>query len=82
MRLGSVMVWNFHSKLHRRLIVYIQIPMPLKDLTVDYPEGNPNERLYQATLDDFFSQRESNTRAILNFMDLPLNQSSVSVPMG
>ena len=53
-----------------------------EDLTRGCEDGNPNSRLKRATLDDFLTQREMGNHLALNFLDLPLIHSSVSLPIG
>lgn len=52
-----------------------------KDLT-KVRENGLNDSLLRATLDDFLAQRESENRTVLNFLDLPLMHSSISLPIG
>lgn len=51
------------------------------DLTRTCSFNNPNERMVQATLDDFLNQNEKELPAVLNFLDLPLCQSNVALPI-
>ena len=38
--------------------------------------------MFQGTIDDFYRQRDETGRPVLNFLDLPLMQSSVALPIG
>ena len=53
-----------------------------KDLTRMSKDGNPNSRVLRVTLDDFLTQRETDHQMVMNFLDLPLIHSSVSLPIG
>lgn len=70
-----------HGKMMFFLFVKTKLTWTSEDLT-KIRENGLNDSLLRATLDDFLTQRESENRTVLNFLDLPLMHSSISLPIG